>query len=79
MSPIHVRWYIRRDLEEMIDIEYQCFPKPWSENDFFQTLQNRKVSAFVAEYREKIIGYLLFETLLMPICNYVFFLIKTTI
>lgn len=61
MSPIHVRWYIRRDLEEMIDIEYQCFPKPWSENDFFQTLQNRKVSAFVAEYREKIIGYLVFE------------------
>lgn len=58
---VHIRWYIRRDLDDYINIEKECFKYPWLVNDFLRVFDNRKVSAFTAEYREKVIGYLVFE------------------
>lgn len=61
MNRTHVRWYIRRDLDDYIKIEKESYPYPWSEKDFIRCLMSSKISAFTAEYREKVIGFLIFE------------------
>ena len=38
---VHIRWMIRRDMAEVLDIEGQCFEFPWSEDDFVRCLRQR--------------------------------------
>lgn len=61
MNRTHVRWYILRDLEDYIKIEKEAHPYPWLERDFVRCLGGKRISAFTAEYREKVIGFLIFE------------------
>ena len=61
MLNIHIRWIIRRDLEDVIEIEKDSFGSPWREDDFINCLQQRNIIGMVAEHDELIVGYMVYE------------------
>lgn len=64
--PLHIRWMIRRDLYEVLDIETSSFEFPWSEKDFLQIMRGRNCVARVVDSREtetlnQVAGYMVYE------------------
>ena len=57
----HIRWMLRRDLPEMLDIERLCFDFPWREEDFIRELRKASIIGMTAERDERIVGYMLYE------------------
>ena len=57
----HVRWMIRRDMPEVVDIEWLSFKDYWTEDDFLRVLRGRNTIGKVAEVGETIIGFLVYE------------------
>lgn len=64
----NVRWMIRRDRREVLDIERLSFEFPWSEEDFIRCQRQRNcigmVYAAPARFREKhpsIFGFMVYE------------------
>lgn len=51
----HIRWMIRRDLPEVLQIETN-----WTEEDFLSHLRQRNEMGMVAECGEKVVGYMLY-------------------
>lgn len=74
-SNLNVRWIIRRDLPEVMEIERSSFEFPWSEADFLDCLRERNCIGHVAEFRpdygdykpefgdDKIVGFCIYELL----------------
>lgn len=60
---VHIRWMIRRDMPEVLDIERKVFEYPWFEEDFIRCLRERNVIAMVAEYEERVVGFVIYELL----------------
>jgi ribosomal-protein-alanine N-acetyltransferase len=58
---VHIRWMIRRDMAEILQIEQQCFEFPWSEDDFVRCLRQRNCIGMIAECHEQIIGFMIYE------------------
>lgn len=58
---VHIRWMIRRDMPEVLDIETGCFEFPWSEEDFIRCLRQRNCIGMVAEYDERVVGFMIYE------------------
>jgi len=58
---VHVRWMIRRDMPEVLDIEGQSFEFPWSEDDFIRCLRQRNCIGMVAEYDNRVVGFMIYE------------------
>jgi ribosomal-protein-alanine N-acetyltransferase len=58
---VHIRWMIRRDMPEVLEIENACFDIPWNEENFLTTLRNRNCIGMVAESGEKVIGFYIYE------------------
>lgn len=56
----HIRWMIRRDMPEVIDIEFLSFDYPWSESDFICCLQKRDNIGMTAEHADKIVGFMVY-------------------
>jgi len=61
MTPVHIRWMIRRDMPEVLDTEQVSFEFPWSEEDFVRCLRQRNVIGMVAEHRELVAGFMVYE------------------
>lgn len=61
MLACHLRWMIRRDMPAVQAIENNCFEFPCGEDDFIRSLRNRNVIGKVAEYKEQVIGYVVYE------------------
>ena len=59
----HIRWMIRRDMAEVLEIENHSFPFPWSDDDFMRCLRQRNCIGMVVEQDEKIVGFMIFELL----------------
>jgi [ribosomal protein S18]-alanine N-acetyltransferase len=59
--PVHFRWMIRRDLDEVLAIEAEAFEFPWTELDFIRMLRQRTCIGQVAEYRNRVIGYMVYD------------------
>ena len=57
---VHVRWMLRRDLPEVLDIEWACFEYPWDEEDFIKCLRRRSMLGMVAECVGAIAGYMVY-------------------
>jgi len=57
----HIRLMIRRDMPEVIDIEYNSYPNPWSEDEFMKCLRIRNVMSYVSEREGQITGFMIFE------------------
>jgi ribosomal-protein-alanine N-acetyltransferase len=59
--PVHIRWMIRRDMPEVLAIEDACFEFPWDEEAFIRCLRQRNCIGMVAEHREQVAGYMVYE------------------
>jgi len=57
----HVRWMVRRDMPEVLDIEGQSFEFRWSEEDFMRCLRQRNCIGMVAEFEEQVVGFMIYE------------------
>ncbi len=60
---VQIRWMIRRDMPEVLDIEQQSFEFAWSEEDFLCCLRQRHCIGMVAEHQERIVGFMIYELL----------------
>ncbi|MEY4394356.1 MAG: ribosomal protein S18-alanine N-acetyltransferase [Gemmataceae bacterium] len=58
---VHIRWMIRRDMQEVLQSEQQCFEFPWSEEEFLRCLRQRNCIGMVAEHGEKVVGFMIYE------------------
>ena len=58
---VHIRWMIRRDMPEVLDIENQNFEFPWCEEDFIRCLRQRNCIGMVAESDERVVGFMIYE------------------
>ncbi len=58
---VHIRWMIRRDMSEVLQIEENGFEFPWSEDDFMRCLRQRNCIGMVAEHAERVIGFMIYE------------------
>ena len=58
---VHIRWMIRRDMPEVLDIEKSSFEFPWSEEDFIRCLRQRNCIGMVAEYDERVVCFMIYE------------------
>lgn len=58
-----IRWMVRRDLKEVIDIENGCFAAntTWTEDDFLITLKKHDCTGIVYEHDGKLVGFLMYE------------------
>ena len=58
---IHIRWMIRRDMPEVLDIERTAFEFPWFEEEFIRCLRQRNCIGMVAEHAERVVGFMIYE------------------
>jgi len=58
---VHIRWMIRRDMAEVLQIEQQSFEFAWTEEDFLRCLRQRNCIGMVAEHAEKVVGFMIYE------------------
>ena len=58
---VHIRWMIRRDMPEVLAIEHASFEYPWCEEEFLRVLRQRNCIGMVAEYGERIVGFMIYE------------------
>jgi ribosomal-protein-alanine N-acetyltransferase len=61
LTRVHIRWMIRRDMEEVLHIEQQSFEFPWAEEDFVRCLRQRNCIGMVAEEGERVVGFMIYE------------------
>lgn len=61
MLPVHIRWMIRRDMRETLEIEGLSFEHGWAEEDFLRTLRQRNCIGMVSEHQEKVVGFMIYE------------------
>ncbi|MEO0529237.1 MAG: ribosomal protein S18-alanine N-acetyltransferase [Planctomycetota bacterium] len=52
---------IRRDMEQVLEIEQSAFEFPWSEEDFISCLRRRNCIGMVAERGERVLGFMIYE------------------
>ncbi len=58
---VHIRWMIRRDMADVLDIENDGFEFPWSEDDFIRCLRQRNCIGMVAEQEDRVVGFMIYE------------------
>lgn len=58
---VYIRWMIRRDMVEVLDLEQRSFEYAWTEEDFLRCLRQRNCIGMVAEQKEKILGFMVYE------------------
>ena len=58
---VHIRWMIRRDMHEVLEIENSSFEFPWCEEDFLRALQQRNCIGMVAEHDDRVVGFMIYE------------------
>ena len=58
---VQIRWLIRRDMPEVMEIENESFECSWSEEDFLCCLRQRNCIGMVAEYNHRIVGFMIYE------------------
>ena len=58
---IHIRWMIRRDMTDVLEIENASFEFPWNEDDFVRCLRQRNCIGMVVEQDDEIVGFMIYE------------------
>ena len=60
-SKVNIRWMIRRDMNEVLQIERDSFDFHWTEEDFFCCLRQRTRIGMVAEHAGQVVGFMIYE------------------
>jgi len=58
---VHIRWMIRRDMAEVLEIERTSFEHAWTEDDFLRCLRQRNCIGMVAEHDDRVVGFMIYE------------------
>lgn len=58
---VQIRWLIRRDMPEVLEIEQDSFEFAWTEEDFLCCLRQRNCIGMVAEHNHRIVGFMIYE------------------
>lgn len=58
---VQIRWLIRRDMPETLEIERTSFEFAWTEEDFLACLRQRNCIGMVAEHEQQIVGFMVYE------------------
>jgi [ribosomal protein S18]-alanine N-acetyltransferase len=63
IDAVHVRWWIRRDMPEVLAIEEHSFEAEcrWDEDEFMAFMRQRNAIGMVAEHDDKVVGYMMYE------------------
>ncbi len=59
--PVQIRWMIRRDMPEVLEIERESFEYHWGEEDFLSCLRQRNCIGMVAENHGHVVGFMIYE------------------
>jgi ribosomal-protein-alanine N-acetyltransferase len=60
-TSVHIRWMIRRDMPEVLEIENHSFEFPWSEEEFIRCLRQRNCVGMVADRDDRVAGFMIYE------------------
>jgi [ribosomal protein S18]-alanine N-acetyltransferase len=58
---VHIRWMIRRDMGDVLEIERESFEFPWDDEDFIRCLRQRNCIGMVAEHEGQVAGFMIYE------------------
>ena len=58
---VHIRWMIRRDMPEVLDIEHDGFEFPWTEKEFVAFLKRWNCIGMVAEHEDRVVGFMAYS------------------
>lgn len=58
---VQIRWLIRRDMADVLEIEQGSFENVWSEEDFLCCLRQRNCIGMVAELDHRVVGFMIYE------------------
>lgn len=58
---VHIRWMIRRDMGDVLRIERDNFEFPWIDEDFIRCLRQRNCIGMIAEYEDRVVGFMIYE------------------
>jgi ribosomal-protein-alanine N-acetyltransferase len=58
---VQIRWLIRRDMPEVLQIEQASFSTAWTDEDFLSCLRQRNCIGMVAEHHHQIVGFMIYE------------------
>lgn len=61
MVRVHIRWTIRRDMPEVLEIEEKSSDYPWCEEDFLRCLRQGNCIGMAAEQGGKVVGFMIYE------------------
>jgi [ribosomal protein S18]-alanine N-acetyltransferase len=61
LARVHIRWMIRRDMSEVLRTEHASFDYAWTEDDFLRCLRQRNCIGMVAEWGERVVGFMIYE------------------
>lgn len=56
-----VRWFIRKDLDRVVTIDWMCFEHSWDEEDFLESQRQRNRVGMVVEIDREVVGYMIYE------------------
>lgn len=60
MVPIDIRWMLRRDMYDIVDIERASFTSPWSVEEFVECLRKKNNIGIVAEHNKRVVSFLIY-------------------
>jgi len=63
ITEVQLRWMIRRDMPDVLEIESLSFPSPWTEEDYISCMSQRNCIGMIAEHDERIVGVMVYELL----------------
>ncbi len=58
---LHIRWMIRRDMEEVLAIEALSHEQPWAEEEFLRVLRQRNCIGNIVEHGKRVLGFMVYE------------------
>ena len=58
---IQVRWMLRKDMRDVLEIERTSFEDAWSQDDFSRCLRTRNCIGMVAEHAGRVAGFMVYE------------------
>ena len=58
---VNMRWLIRRDFPEVLDIENRSCDDPWDEDEFKRLLRERNCMGMIAERNCEVVGFMMYE------------------
>lgn len=60
-TDVQIRWFIRRDMPQVLAIENASFEFNWTEEDFLACLRQRNCIGMVAEHENRVVGFMIYE------------------